>query len=336
MSDISLNALNGHYHCYPHLQATEEPSLCKRIADIYQSIIKSLSQWLFENGLAYQFEGFAGKFFLYSHFTVGSFFSEPLTTLFSTITRITCSWNTVWEEHGFYDAGDSNSLERLETQLESETNSVSIRPPLLLLHAVHDTPHAWLAWAPELEEAERKNEIGHVITLELPNEMEDQLRTANNAIEEITSIYRRVLKHPLPQVDLIGHSRGGYTGHLLAYNEITVTDNSIMRRWHKIDTQNPLVRKVVTLGSPTWLCCHGQKNEEGIGLYPEKGQFTEQQLGTIHGSHPNVFDIIGTQDAIAFERSGLPANQVFQVEHKHKGLLACPDVCKLAISILNR
>jgi pimeloyl-ACP methyl ester carboxylesterase len=338
MSAIPATSAHG---CVPNqnLQSDQdsplEPSLLTRIANAVNDIIRELSRWLYNKSVEYG-EGFVGTFFLYTHFTVGSLFSEPLATLSCSVNRLVYSWQTEWEKHGFYDAGSTESMQKLEEKLNAEASAdpaAVVKPPLILLHAFLDTPHNWLYWAPELEKAEAEKKIGHAITLQLPDAMEEQLPLVRKTIETITALYAKVFKKEDQQVDLWGHSRGGYTAHLAAFANVTLKDKEdVERRWHT-EERNPLVRKVVTLAAPGWLCCDGQKEGDHNDRYPRQ-DYTAEQLKTIAECHANVYDIIGTQDAISFEKSGLPAAQVFAVDHKHLGIVHCPDVCQLALSLL--
>ncbi len=316
-----------------------QPSLLERISDAYLGTVQDFSQYLFRKG------------WIVASLIVPSLFGEPCASIQSAVRRI-FGWKTSWESHGFYNAADSNSLAKLRDTLKGQ-DPANNQTPLLLLHGVFSTPDIWLPWADTLQQAEKDKKIGQVITLQLPNNIEERMQVVYKAIDAIAEIYREVNKLPAAQVDIIGHSLGGYAGHLAAFNpdQIEIKEQTkVERRWHCIDPaqRNPKVRKVISVAAPTWLCCQGQRDETTLcepghaEIYPWKvfsekniaQSFTPAQIATIQQHHHNIYDIIATQDAISATVSPLPKEQVFHVKHGHLGATTCPKVCQLAISIL--
>lgn len=321
--------------CTPSSRSHSQNSFPTRIRDAYIRAIQSFSQALFQKG------------WIISHYLVGSLCAEPVAALASGFRR-TFGWKASWTKHGFYDAADPLDLKRLEVTLKAEVlagkqlHGANYRPPLplLLFHGVHSSPDMWLPWTPELKKAKEEKKIGHLISLQLPDEMKARQAIVRKAIADISQIYQRVLDLPgnvHPQVNLMGHSKGGYAAHLAAYNTETVYDDAgVERRWHCIDQRNPLVRKVISVAAPTWLCCMHQKDEmhpHNHDIYPLSG-FTPQQLETIRTHHADIYDIIAEEDTISPTSSPLPTAQVKMVKHGHIGVANCPQVCRLAISIL--
>lgn len=336
---MSIDSLNKTCNCYP-VPPTHTRSLFSRIRDGYIETIQNISQSLFKNN------------WVISHLLVGSLLGEPCAAHLSGIRRL-FGWKASWEKHGFFDASDPSSLKKLETTLKAElvaaqkihgpSYSYKPVPPVLLLHSLQATPAIWMPWNSELQKARDLKQIGHLITLQLPNEMQARQNLVRQTIEKISQVYRRALKlsdeSPAPQLDLIGHSRGGYSAHLAAFKTEVVYDQSkIQRRWHCIDERNPLVRKVVSLAAPTWLCCMNQTDEKhptNNDIYPLSG-FSQKQIETIHAHHRDIYDIIASEDTISVTSSPLPENQVKIVKHGHLGLTNCLDVCRLALSLLQQ
>lgn len=318
--------------------SNRNPTLLDRTSDTYQEIIQEFSQWLFRSG------------WTVSSLLVPSLFGEPIESAKSAFRRI-FGWQSPWEKLGFFDVGNPNGLKRLKKTLK-KSDSWNEGIPVLLFHGVFSTPDVWLPWGPTLQKAQVKNKIGHVIAIQLPNNLEERMRVVYDTINKIAKLYQ---KKGIEQVDIIGHSKGGYAGHLAAFlpDSIQIKDASdVERRWHSIDPQdrNPLVRKVISIAAPTWLCCQGQTDETTVrksknkDIYPEKiftekdieAAYTTDQLKTLQDSqlHKDIYDIVATQDAISATLSPLPLDRVFYAKHRHLGITTCPKICKLAISIL--
>lgn len=307
----------------------------ERAHDSYQNSIKSLSQRLFQKG------------YFIPHYIVGSVFSEPLTTLIASINQLR-GWRSTWQKHGFYEASDPESLKKLEADLRiMAATKPGMKPaiPALFFHSLHATNSIWRAWSNELAQAQRSGDIGCVISLQLPNDMTKRVELANKAIDAITDIYKRVFKLRRQRIDLVGHSKGGYTAHLVAFSKQHIYDpepigkkssqkTNVERRWHNIDARNPKVRKVVSVAAPTWLCCDGQRDGEHWDIYPKDGRFTEEQKRIIEKSHSEIYDIVATQDAISSTSSPLPSKQVFEFKLKHLGSVNDLEVCRKVVSIL--
>lgn len=322
-------------------QASSSHSFVERISDVYQLAIQDFSQFLFRKG------------WVISSLMIPSIFGEPLETLKSAIRRI-IGWKSTWDKNGFFDAADSKSLNKLIKTLEQD-ESLRNQTPVLLFHGVFSTPDIWLPWADQLKKAKEKKKIGHIITLQLPNNLKERMKVVYKAIDNITQIYQKANGQKEVQVDLIGHSLGGYAGHLAAFlpEEIEIEDEKkIERRWHSTESmhRNPKVRKVISIAAPTWLCCKGMHDETTIckpekqDIYPWKAftekniekAFTNPQINTIQKHHDNIYDIVATQDAISSTISPLPKNQVFHFKLGHLGVATNQKVCKKAISILSK
>ncbi|WP_068466891.1 esterase/lipase family protein [Candidatus Protochlamydia phocaeensis] len=331
ISTLSIVQHSSMCSCLAASQVGENaPSLIDRIyslfdtcAGYYKQAVQHASQYLFRKG------------WVISHYMVASLFGEPGASISSAVRRL-FGWKSSWEEKGFYDAGDAKSLDKLSAALENDAqeNDAGYCPPVpvLLFHGVHSSPDIWAPWLSELQEAEKRKDIGHVITLQLPNEMQARMEVVRRVLADIANRYQAAFPSMQPQVDLIGHSKGGYAAHLAAFASDEIYVNGIERRWHRIDEHNPLVRKVISIAAPTWLCCEGQVETENRDIYPLRG-FTPDQLETIHHCHDNIVDFVAIEDAISVTDSPLPPAQVYRIKHGHLGII-CPVVCQLALSIL--
>lgn len=328
MTPASLKAnqlVHGNTHdCQMHI-TNEKMSVLSRLRACYIRNIQAFSQYLFKKG------------WVIPHYLVGSLFAEPGTVAAASTSGLCRRVGLLptWQKHGFFDAGNPESIKALIQTVKAqiaEKPGVKLPPPVLLFHGVMSTPEVWLPWASTLTEAKNKGQIGQVITLQLTNEMSARMKEVRNAIAAVVEAYK-LAGHEDVNVDLIGHSKGGYAAHLAAFKKETIYDDAkIERRWHNHE-RNPLVRKVISIGASTWLCCMGQKDDKGHDIYPE-GKFTEAQRETIQRNHEDIVDIVPTEDAICVTESPLPFAQVYKVRHGHLGVLSCPDVCRLAVSIL--
>ncbi len=301
-----------------------QPSLISRMRDVYIRSMQTFSQHLFNNG------------WIITHFILGSLLTEPLASLASGL-RPLFGMKLSLDKHGFYDAGSKKSLEKLAADL---TQEIKVHPagyfppvPVLLLHSLAGSPDNFLSWADELEGAAKGRKVGHIITLQLPNEMDARMKLVRQAIADVTAIYNQVLGTQQAQVDLIGYSKGGYAAHMAAFTQDITYEEGIERRWHNIDQRNPAVRKVISVAAATWLCCQGQKELGNHDIYPLKG-FTASQIATIHSCHDNIFDFVGTEDAISIPETPLSSSQVRLFKHGHQGMINCSEVCRVALSIL--
>jgi len=314
-------------------------SLGMRITDAYQTAIQDFSQSLFRKG------------WVIPSLIIPAVFGEFGETFRSSVRRI-AGWKNQWKDHGFFNAGDPESLNQLRTQLKNN-DPVKNKTPVLLFHGLFSSPDMWLPWAKELQQAERQQKIGHVITLQLPNDIVERMIIVYKAIENVVSIYKEANPKNEIQVDLIGHSLGGYAAHLAAFRaeHISLIDeNNVERRWHSRHSthRNDHVRKVISVGAATWLCCYGQHDETTVcepgkeDIYPWKvfteksvdQSFTKDQIKVIRNHHADIYDFVGEHDGISSTVSPLPDNQVYTFRHGHLGLTTCPEVCKVAISIL--
>lgn len=268
----------------------------------YKQGVQALTQFLFKRG------------WFFSHYFVGCLFGEPVLTLSKAKERFS-DWRPHWTAPGFYDVSTAEGFARFARETLKTNNCV----PILLLHAVYSTPADWNSWIPELTAAQKSDKIGPVITLQLPDDLGQALPLVNRTI---LSIGKR-----FPQIDLVGHSRGGQIAHLVSFSSTT----NVERRWHT-DERNPLVRQVISIASPTWLCCNGQKEENSMLLFPEKG-FTSEQTQRIADTHTHLVDFVALEDAFEPTTSPLPQEQVYVINHGHLGAL-CPQVCKKAIDVL--
>lgn len=294
------------------------------IRDAYIKSIQSFAQFLFR------------KNWVISSFLVGSLFAEPYATIASGIRQHIFGWKASWKRHGFFDASSKQSLKDLKQVLKKQGGD---QTPVILFNGIYSSPTIFDSWSHELEKARDRKEIGHVITRELPNELKARQLVVRQTIEDVCKIYKKALKLSditMAKVDLIGHSLGGYAAHLAAYQYETVYDEKgVERRWHPQE-RNPLVRKVISIGAATWLCCDGQKDAfcpKNTDIYPLKG-FDKEQLSLIEKSHANIHDIVATEDAISITYSPLPEKQVRYVKYGHLGCMRSLKVLRLVLSIL--
>lgn len=315
------------------------PQIGMRITDAYQEAIQDFSQTLFRKG------------WVIPSLIIPSIFGEIGETFRATVRRF-IGWKEPWKTYGFFNAGDPVSLDQLCTSLKGN-DPLKDKNPVLLFHGLFSSPDMWLPWADELKKASLQQKIGHVITLQLPNDMQQRMEMVFAAIDNVVRIYQEANLHKKVQVDLIGHSLGGYAAHLAAYRpeHVVIKDETqTERRWHSHhpDYRNDNVRKVISLGAATWLCCHGQHDETTIcepgkeDIYPWKvfsnktveHSYTKKQLEVIRSHHEGIYDFIGVHDGISPIISPLPKQQVLTFRHGHLGLATCPEVCKAAIAVL--
>ncbi len=316
------------------------PSIFERITDIYLTAVQDFSQFLFRNG------------WKTCALAIPSLFGELGESILSAVRRIFGWETTLTKCYGFYNAADPASLDCLLSTLKDDPGEKE-RIPVLLFHGLFSTPDIWMPWAMELEKAEKSKKIGPLITLQLPNDLQERMKVVYKAIDDVAEIYRQAGREQPFQVDLVGHSLGGYAGHLAAFlpDQITLKDEKgVRRRWHNVgpSSRNETVRKVVSVAGPTWLCCTGQHDETTVlppereDIYPKnvfttkkiEGSFTPDQIATIRSTHQGIYDIVGSYDAISSTVSPLPEEQVYQFKLGHVGLATDPRVCQIAISIL--
>lgn len=313
-------------------------SFLENLLNVYNQALQDFRLYLYKKG------------WILSSNVIPSLFGEPLET-FRCLFRRFKGWQPLWEKHGFYNAADPHSLKKLQESLRNNDPHIH-ETPVLLFHGLYSSPDIWIPWAAELNEAKKNKKIGHVITLQLPNDFTERMKVVYQAIDDITTIYSDHKKEV--QVDIIGHSSGGYAGHLAAFHSdhIEITDdNNVERRWHSHNPahRNKKVRKVISVAAPTWLCCRGQHDEttpcnsSPEFIYPWKvfserdveKAYTETQIKTIQNHHDNIYDIVATQDALSSNISPLHKSQVFNFKLGHLGVVACKHVCKKVISILS-
>lgn len=340
---FNINPLNYVHVCLTESSEDKKPilSLWARMTDLYQTAIQDFSQMLFRKG------------WTISSMIIPSLFGEFDEVVRSSARKI-FGWKDSWEKHGFYDAGNPDSLNLLRVRLNGN-DPAKDKTPVLLFHGLMSSPDTWLPWAGELQKAEKENKIGHVITLQLPSNLKKRMEIVYKIIDEVAGIYKEANGGKNVPVDLIGHSQGGYAAHLATVRPEYITlkdENGVERRWHSMDPahRNENVRKVISLGASTWLCCQGQHDEtthcepHKEDIYPWKvfseksveKSFSPAQLDAIRASHENIYDFIGTHDGISAIVSPLPENQVFMFRHAHKGIVSCPEVCKIAVRVLSQ
>jgi pimeloyl-ACP methyl ester carboxylesterase len=236
----------------------EKPSVLTRISNAYKHFIQNCCYSLFRKGKI------AGAFI------VASIFGEPCQVI-SNIFRSIFGWKNSWKRKGFYDASSVESLYNLKQNLS--TSKPNLLPPVLLLHGYASSPTLWLRWSEELKKARDAGKVGHVFTLQLPNMLDERMEVVRKSFQNISEAYKSVGVEP--QINLIGHSLGGYTAHLAAYNPegIKLKDKAdVERRWHSIDPMhlNSQIGKIISIGAPTWLCCEGQGYFSFISTSPPK------------------------------------------------------------------
>jgi pimeloyl-ACP methyl ester carboxylesterase len=302
-----------------------------KLLDVYHRSIQDFSQLLFMKG------------WTKSSLLFPALFGEPYESLSAGL-RDLFGWQSSLAKHGFFDAGDPKSLNGLKVTLQSQKDSPLT--PVLLFHGLFSTPAIFIPWASELEKAVKDKKIGYVITTQLPNNLDERMRTVRSITQKVNDIYKSV--NGPQRVNIIGHSLGGYAGHLLADVKNEIKDPlGVVRRWHGSEP-NDQVEKVISIAAPTWLCCQGQHDEtthvepHKEDIYPwkvyttknVKKSYTSDQINTIQKVHKNIFDIIATQDAISPIVSPLPEKQIYYVKHRHLGAITSQKVCQLAISIL--
>ncbi len=281
----------------------------------YTQAVQTISQYLHKKG------------WKITHLIFASIFGEPRLTLFNAIAQGS-DWKTAWKKTGFHDVGNAEGFKHLEAALKTS----SYAPPVILLHPVYSSPAIWTPWMPVLAQAQKDKKIGHVITLQLSNDITQEDKLVRETITKVAELYAKAFPQQQTLMNLVGASRGGYVAHLASFESDHIHDDqNIERRWHS-EERNPLVGTVVTLSSPTWLCMEGFKDPYDI--YPEK-EFSKEQIQHIHKSHPHIYDIIATEDAISPTYSPLPKTQVYEVQHGHQGII-CPEVCNLAIALLQK
>ena len=310
--------------CYVDRERVEKPFLLDNISSLANKAIQDLSQWLYHKG------------WVIGSYLTASLIGEPLETIKASL-RIAVSWQSALGKQGIIDAANQKELNSFK---------VNGKVPVILLHGVYATPHTFIPWAPYLKAAVDSKEIGPVLTLQLDNDLEKRMKQLYKVIEKVCRI-QQDKGIPNPQVDLIGHSLGGYAAHLAMCNEdqITIRDEKgIERRWHSIkkEDRNPQVRKVISVAAATWNCVSGQTNGKNDDIYPPEvftrkdieSAYPADQLKAIRESHEDCYDFVGTFDALSATVSPLHKKYVYSFTHKHLGILTCPKVCRKAIDIL--
>lgn len=279
----------------------------------YLSRVKSFKNYLFRKG---------GDGWNVPACIIAALLSEPVTNVYIGLLPYISGWKSLWSEYGFFDAGDINSLEALRNVLRE---SVLEPPPVILLHGLATTPDVWISWAKILKEARDAKKIGHVIALQLPNDMHDRMNLVYQAVDDVATIYKEASLEGV--VDLVGHSQGGYAAHLAAFERILEAEKEFsLDRCHNpniIKQRNKKVRKLVSLG--------GAKRIFSEDDLSEAEAFSSPFLG----DHENIFDIIGVEDVLCPHHSHLEHKQVYVVEHGHLAMIVCPTVCQLVIDILS-
>jgi pimeloyl-ACP methyl ester carboxylesterase len=275
---------------------------------------------------------FADREWSLAHYAAAALLVEPRASLSSALRRLR-GWRKEWAEAGFFDAGKPSELLKLQAVLEKEVKEGHTpATPVLLLHGVYSTPDIWLPWSSLLKRARDRGEIGHIIGLQLPSSLEERMQLLRVIMPQIRSIYQTVGENSV-QIDLVGHSLGGYAAHLAAFETDTIHHRGIERRWHDYSNRNPAVRRAVTIAAPTWLCCV-QMGEEHQTRYPHGNNFTSEHIELLQATHEGIFDICARRDLISPPASPLPPHQVFAVNHGHLGLMECPLVGARVIGIL--
>lgn len=298
-------------------------SILSKVEEVFNRTIQIFCRWLFS------------KKWVVSSYFVASLIGETSEAVKSGIRRLR-KWQTTLKKHEVINAQDEASLALLKDKLNGKR-------PVLLLHGVHATPHTFIPWAKQLGDAYKAGDIGPLITLQLPDDMECRMALLYDTIDKICGI----IGGDNPQVDIIGHSKGGYAAHLAKTkkDKLTIKDRfGVERRWHSIDkgSENKKVRKVISVAAPTWMCCQSKKTVICESIYP-KGIFAAEhvdliyerlQLTDIRENHKNYYDFVAVDDAISPVVSPLPNEQVFRFKHKHLSIISCSKVCWQAIKLL--
>lgn len=311
---------------YYYIDEIKSLSFIERISDLFQRILQDFSFYLSKKG------------WKISSLILPAVLGEPIETMRSAARRI-FGWKSSWERHGFYDAGNPKSLEKLVDKLKEEgANKLS---PVLLFHGIFSTPDIWMPWSDALQKSRDQGKIGHVVSLQLPDDLEKRMGVVDETINRLVKIYQHQSK-----INLVGHSLGGSAAHLAAFEASVIQDeNGMEKRWHYHE-RNQHVGKVISIAAPTWLCCNGQKDETTVGnqaIYPEKafsgkkveGSYSGAQIKAIRESHKDIYDIVGTQDGITATVSPLPPSQVCVFKLGHLGVATSKKVCEVAIGILS-
>ncbi len=330
---------NAHHHISAPRPPSSAPNhLAERIKRAYLIVIQDFSYYLFKKG------------WKITSMIFPTIFGEPVVNFRCSIRRIV-GWKAQWDKLNFYNALEPKSLDKLRTRLKTD-DPVNNKPPLILFCGLFSTPDMWLPWSKQLHQAQKKGLIGHVITLQLSNHLPARMTEVYHVVEAITTIFKEQGK--TEKTDLMGHSLGGYAAHLALTKKeyIHIHDEKhIERRWHSIapEHRNPLVRKVISVAAPTWLCCANQKDEttqckeHKQDIYPWKifknktvaASYTENQVNDIQANHEGIYDFVASLDAISPNASPLPVKQVRIFNETHCSILSNQKVCAAAIEILS-
>lgn len=318
------------------MQATESTPLHDCWGNIevsaYTKKVQLTSQSLFTSG------------WTKTSFLAASALGEPMASIFTGVHGF--GWKKEWKKRGFFDAGNKEGKRELKAVLKDKAdNDKPYLMPVILFNGFGSNPGAWLSWAEELQKARDNGMIGEVITIDkLPNDLEGRQPIVRKTIDKVCKFYRKAFNLTEAKVILIGHSLGGYSAHMAAFEKEYLHDEEgVERRRHSLE-RNPNVATVISLGAPGWFCCPEQKDEfspENKDIYPLNGLegFTEDQLKVIRENHEGIYDIIPVEDAIAPVISPLPPENIRYVKHKHVGSIRCAEVCRrivLMISEANR
>lgn len=273
--------------------------------------------------------------------------AEPHETFRAAISSV-FGWKKRLQKRGFYDANDAQSIKQLKKYLEMNPNA---KMPILALHGLSSDPSIFKPWSRTLHQAQIEGKIGKIVTLKLPNDLDKRMAMVYKTVHRLSKIYRK--RTGKSQVDIFGHSLGGYAGHLAAFkpNSIQIKDaNGVERRWHLVgqEQRNSEVRQVISIVAPAWLCCSGQKDETSpkqkrediypLKIFTEKNvktAYTKAQLKAIKKHHENIYDFVAEFDAISPNASPFPKKQITTFNKGHMGVMTDKKVCEKLISVLS-
>lgn len=245
-------------------------SICQRISNAYRNAI-------------HQFVNFLQKHKFYvTAMVLGTLLLEPFQAI-----KAGCISPASWKKHfNFYNMNP-----------KTLSNEQLTKQPILLVHGNYHNQSAWISLAKKL----RLSNLGPVYTVSLPNgsiTLKDY-EIIQSKIDEIKAQYKQYnvnnIEHDI-KINIIGHSRGGYLAHRMAWTTLRAD------------------------GKQYW----GSSND--IGKVIKIGSVLDQEeISHIQNQDPDfrdrVYEITGQYDILETDKSLCEDSHMDTVNSGHLGLL---------------
>jgi pimeloyl-ACP methyl ester carboxylesterase len=247
-----------------------KPSLCERIATAYANGIRKFVAFLWRHK------------WIRTAMILGTLLLEPWQALKAAF-RNMANWKKEFNFHGMNPKAISPELKN--------------RRPILLIHGNYHNQSAWLS----LGKALKGEKLGPVYTVNLPSGLitEKDYAIVDEKIRQIKAQYKTVGVESI-KVDLVGHSRGGFIAHRMAW---TTRESQGKRVWSVREE----IGKVIKIGSVT-------DEEERTHMKREDPHFANR-----------LFEVTGKYEVLHDAPSLCPDTHKKEVRAGHLGLLYAPD-----------